>query len=102
MYKEYEVLTLGAELKKLLEKKSEPLMQKYGLRKIRLHEDREDHRFNHIFLMEKSDAVIKDFLKVHEECWHVLLHGISEEERIFLDQICGRMQQNITEELRKL
>ena len=30
MYKEYEVLTLGAELKKLLEKKSEPLMQKYG------------------------------------------------------------------------
>ena len=34
MYKEYEVLTLGAELKKLLEKKSEPLMQKYGLRKI--------------------------------------------------------------------
>ena len=146
MYKEYEVLTLGAELKKLLEKKSEPLMQKYGLRKIeldilaylasghygdtakdimgqkhiskahvsksidnlkalgfiRLHEDREDHRFNHIFLMEKSDAVIKDFLKVHEECWHVLLHGISEDERIFLDQICGRMQQNITEELRKL
>ena len=36
MYKEYEVLTLGAELKKLLEKKSEPLMQKYGLRKIEL------------------------------------------------------------------
>ena len=98
MYKEYEVLTLGAELKKLLEKKSEPLMQKYGLRKIeldileylasghygytakdimgqkhiskahvsksidnlkalgfiRLHEDREDHRFNiSIFILHQ-------------------------------------------------
>ena len=35
-YKEYEVLTLGTELRKLLEKKSEPLMKKYGLRKIEL------------------------------------------------------------------
>ncbi len=146
MYKEYEVLTLGAELKKLLEKKSEPLMHKYGLRKIeldilaylasghygdtakdimgqkhiskahvsksienlkaqgfiRLHEDRSDHRFNHIYIMEKSNAVIEDFMKVHEECWQILLRGITEEERNYLEEICGRMQRNITEELGKL
>ena len=36
IYQEYEVLTLGTELKKLLEKKSEPLMKKYDLRKIEL------------------------------------------------------------------
>ena len=36
MYQEYEILTLGTELKKLLEKKSEPLMKKYDLRKIEL------------------------------------------------------------------
>lgn len=36
MYKEYEVIILGTQLKKLLEKKSEVLMQKYDLRKVEL------------------------------------------------------------------
>lgn len=146
MYKEYEVLTLGAELKKLLEKKSEPLMQKYGLRKIELDilaylsneccgdtakdimekkhiskshvsksidnlkargfiflsEDREDHRFIHIRLSKEADAVIKDYLKIHEECWSIVLTNVSEEERILLEQICVKMQGNIVRELEKL
>ena len=74
----------------------------YAFMQVPLHPVKKVQDGINRFLMEKSDAVIKDFLKVHEECWHVLLHGISEEERSFLDQICGRMQQNITEELRKL
>ena len=36
MYEEYEILTLGQQLKKLLEKKSLPIMQKYDLRKVEL------------------------------------------------------------------
>ncbi len=146
MYKEYDVLTLGSELKKLLEKKSEPLMQKYGLRKIELDilaylsngrcgdtakdimekkhiskahvsksidnlkargfiflsEDRTDHRFIHIRLSGEADPVIEDFLKIHEECWRILLTDISEEERVLLEQICAKMQGNIVRELEKL
>lgn len=36
MYEEYEILTLGQQLKKLLEKKSLPIMEKYDLRKVEL------------------------------------------------------------------
>lgn len=36
MYEEYEILALGQQLKKLLEKKSMPIMQKYDLRKVEL------------------------------------------------------------------
>lgn len=36
MYEEYEILALGQQLKKLLEKKSLPIMQKYDLRKVEL------------------------------------------------------------------
>ncbi len=36
MYGEYEILTLGQQLKKLLEKKSLPVMEKYDLRKVEL------------------------------------------------------------------
>ena len=36
MYEEYDILNLGQQLKKLLEKKSMPIMQKYDLRKVEL------------------------------------------------------------------
>ena len=36
MYEEYEILTLGQLLKKLLEKRSLPIMEQYGLRKVEL------------------------------------------------------------------
>lgn len=36
MYQEYEILLLGQQLKKLLEKKSLPVMMKYDLRKVEL------------------------------------------------------------------
>lgn len=36
MYEEYEILSLGQQLKKLLEKKSLPIMQMYDLRKVEL------------------------------------------------------------------
>ena len=137
--------TCGMKMRKLLDKKSEVLAQKYGVRNVELEillflyhspcgdtakdivekknlskahisksvdnlrakgfvvltEDENDRRKRHIELTQKAEEAAKEMLGIHNECKHVIMRYVTEEEKEVMNRVMEKMLTSLDEELQK-
>ena len=125
----YDLITSGLQLRKLLAKRVEPIMEEYGLRTVeldilefitkenndtakeiihRIHlskglinmkEDEDDRRVMRITLTEASYKVIDKVNVAYEQCRQILTEGVSEEELQVFRRVIRQMNDNVNGEL---
>ena len=69
--------TCGMKMRKLLEKKSEVLVQKYGVRNVEL--------------TQKAEEAAKKMLEVHNDCKRIIMRYVTEEEKAVMDRVMQKM-----------
>ena len=117
----YDLITSGLQLRKLLAKRVEPIMEEYGLIIHRIHlskshiskslehllekglinmkEDEDDRRVMRITLTEASYKVIDKVNVAYEQCRQILTEGVSEEELQVFRRVIRQMNDNVNGEL---
>lgn len=57
--------------------------------------DREDRRYVHYPLEEKSEQLVGEINRIREETNAMLFHGVTEEERAVLKRVCAKIDENL-------
>lgn len=66
-----------------------------------LTEDENDRRKRHIELTDKAVEAAKEMLEVHNECKHIVMKYVTDEEKEVMTRVMQKMLRSLDEELKK-